>query len=238
ATRRMADGGEPTNFLEALVAPLEGESPFTHEEVFGNVLTMLLAGEDTTSSTAAWAIHHLAENPEAQQRVRAEADEVLGDSEFPADPAAVGRLEYAEAVVNEAARLQPVAPFLAYQPLRDVTFETEHGPLLVPKGTPVFTLNTYGARRDTARFPEPGSFRPQRWLDGALPPESLPFAPFGGGPRFCPGRNLALVEATTVVSVLCRAFTVEPDRTAGPVGEEMSFTTFPTGLRVRLRARQ
>ncbi|WNV86036.1 cytochrome P450 [Umezawaea sp. Da 62-37] len=238
ATRRMAGGGEPANFLEALVAPLEGESPFTHEEVFGNVLTMLLAGEDTTSSTAAWAIHHLAENPDVQERVRAEADEVLGDSGFPADPATVGRLGFAEAVVHEVARLRPVAPFLAFQPLRDVTFDTEHGPLLVEKGVPVFALMAYGARRDLDRYPEPEVFRPERWLEGRLPRESLPFMPFGGGPRFCPGRNLALLEATIVVSLLCRSFTVEPDTSAGVVEERMSFTAYPTNLRVRLRARQ
>ncbi len=238
AARRMEGGGEPANFLEALVAPLEGESPITHDEVFGNVLTMLLAGEDTTSSTAAWAVHYLAGHPEAQRRVRAEADEVLGEHAFPPDPAAVGRMKYAEAVVTEAQRLRPVAPYIAPQPLHDVTFETEQGPLLVEKGTPIFSLHAYGARRDTVRFPDPEAFRPERWLEGALPPESLPFAPFGGGPRFCPGRNLAVVEATIVVATACRGFDLEPDHSAGPVGERASFTAFPVNLRVRLSARR
>jgi cytochrome P450 len=205
--------------------------------VFGNVATMLLAGEDTTSSTAAWAMHFLAEHPEIHQRVRVEADEVLGDQHLPADPVTVGRLKYAEAVVHEALRLQPVAPLLPSQPIRDVTLDHREGQLFLAKGQLVFLITSYGARRDQVRFPNPDVFRPERWLNGKLPAEALPFAPFGGGPRFCPGRNLAIIEATIVVSMLSRAFDLTPDHSAGPVGERTAFTSFPTNLGVRLRRR-
>ncbi|MCA2219574.1 cytochrome P450 [Jidongwangia harbinensis] len=237
ARDRMATGASPANFLEALVKPIADEPAVTDEEVFGNVLTMLLAGEDTTSSAAAWSLHFLAQHPEIHRRVRAEADEVLGDRRLPADPATVGRLRYAEAVVHEALRLQPVTPQLVMQPTRDLTVDTRDGPLFVPKDTLMYVLLSYGARRDSDRFPDPDTFRPERWLDGGLPAESLPFAPFGNGPRFCPGRNLALVETTVVASVLSRAFDFEPDRTAGPVGERMTFTSFPTNLGLRVHRR-
>ncbi|MEV4636710.1 cytochrome P450 [Actinoplanes sp. NPDC049548] len=237
ARDRVATGAAPATFLEALVQPLENEPAVTDEEVFGNVLTMLLAGEDTTSGTAAWAIHYLAENPGELRRVRAEADEVLGADRFPADPATVGRLRYAEAVVNEAQRLRPVAPYLVMQPTADVVLDTRDGPLRVPEGKLIFVLTSYGALRDRVRFPDPEVFRPQRWLDGNLPAESLPFAPFGSGPRFCPGRNLALLEAAVIVSVLSRAFDLEPDRSAGPVTERTTFTSFPQHLAVRVRRR-
>ena len=230
---RVAAGEPPSNFLEALVKPIENEPGITDDEVFGNVLTMLLAGEDTTSSTAAWALHYLAENPDVHEKVRAEADEVLGDQRLPTDPGTVGRLKYAEAVVNEVLRLRPVAPFLGFQAKHDMTL----GELFLPEGATLFTLISYGARRDTARFPDPDVFRPARWLDGGLPKESLPFAPFGSGPRFCPGRNLAMIEASIVTSVLGRAFDFLPDRTAGPVEERMAFTVFPTNLHLRVRAR-
>ncbi|GAA3924666.1 cytochrome P450 [Amorphoplanes auranticolor] len=237
ARERMATGASPANFLEALVKPIENEQQLSDGEVFGNVATMLLAGEDTTSSTAAWALHFLAEHPEMHQRVRAEADEVLGDQQVPADPATVGRLRYAEAVVNEALRLQPVTPLVPSQSLRDVTLDHRDGKLFLAEGQLIFLITSYGARRDRVRFPDPDVFRPERWLNGKLPAEALPFAPFGGGPRFCPGRNLAMIEATIVVSVLSRAFDLEPDHSAGPVGERTAFTSFPTNLGVRLRHR-
>ncbi|MEV7625179.1 cytochrome P450 [Actinoplanes sp. NPDC089786] len=98
-------------------------------------------------------------------------------------------------------------------------------------------LASYGARRDTARFPDPDEFRPARWLEGSLPKESLPFAPFGNGPRFCPGRNLAMIEAAMVTSVLGRAFDLAPDRSGPPVTERVAFATFPANLYLRARPR-
>ncbi|MCA2218140.1 cytochrome P450 [Jidongwangia harbinensis] len=237
ARARVASGADPANFLEALVKPLEDEPAFTDDEVFGNMMHMLLGGEDTTSSTAAWTLHYLAEHPDVHRKVRAEADEVLGDRKFPADPAMVGRLKYAEAVVNEVQRLRPVAPYLVMQPLKDVTLDTRDGRLHLPALTVLFVLIAYGARRDQVRFPEPETFRPERWLDGSMPPESLPYTPFGNGPRFCPGRNLAMIEATMLASVLARGFDLEPDRSAGEVGEYMTFTAFPTNVAVRVRRR-
>lgn len=235
---RVAAGDPPSNFLEALVKPLDDEPEITDAEIFGNVLTMLLGGEDTTSSTAAWALHHLAEHPDIHEKVRAEADEVLGDQRLPADPGTVGRLKYAEAVVNEVLRMHPIAPYFTVQPNRDMTLTGRDGrDLRVAKDTPMFVLTSYGARRDTERFPDPNVFRPERWLEGKLPPEALPFAPFGAGPRYCPGRNLALIEAATITSVLGRAFDFEPDRSAGEVAERMVFTVFPTNLFLRVRPR-
>ncbi|WP_459903707.1 cytochrome P450 [Catenuloplanes indicus] len=239
ARARVAAGESPANFLEALVKPLENEPGITDEEVFGNVLTMLLAGEDTTSSTAAWALHFLAEHPDIAAKVRAEADEVLGDQRVPGDPATIGRLRYAEAVVHEVLRLQPVAPMAGLQNLRDMTVARSDGrELFLPANTPIVVLTSYGARRDTARFPDAGVFRPERWLDGRLPAEALPFAPFGSGPRFCPGRNLALIEAAMVTSVLGRRFDLAGDRTAGMVHERMSFAAYPVNLHLHVTARR
>jgi cytochrome P450 len=238
ARERMATGASPANFLEALVRPLEDEPAVTDEEVYGNMLTMLIAGEDTTASTAAWALHFVAENPEIHRRVRAEADEVLGDQRLPADPATIGKLKYAEAVVNEVLRVQPPASLVILQPTADVTLTGQDGTeLFAPKGLPIFVLTSYGAKRDRERFPDPEVFRPERWLQRQLPPEALPFAPFGNGPRFCPGRNLSMLESTMVTSVLSRAFDFEHDRFAGPVRERMSFTVFPTNLFLRARPR-
>nr|WP_221382894.1 cytochrome P450 [Actinoplanes polyasparticus] len=231
AKMRVAAGEPPSNFLEALVKPIADEPAITDQEVVGNVFTMLVAGEDTTSSTAAWALHFLAEHPEIHAKVRAEADEVVGTQRIPGDPATVGRLKYAEAVVHEVLRVQPVAPIVGAQPKRDQRLTGRDGAELhLDQGQPMILLTSYGARRDTARFPDPDAFRPERWLEGKLPPEALPFTPFGNGPRFCPGRNLAIIEATMVTSVLGRAFELNPDRSGPPVTERLEFASYPTNL--------
>ncbi|GII52739.1 Epi-isozizaene 5-monooxygenase/(E)-beta-farnesene synthase [Planotetraspora thailandica] len=237
ARRRMATGAQPENFLEALVGPVGDEPSFTHEELFGNVLTMMLAGEDTTSSTAAWAIHYLAHDPDAQRRVRAEVDEVVGAGTV-GDPETVRRLTYTEAVVLEAMRLRPVAPQLAVEPLQGTLVEGDGLSVAVQAGTPIIALTGYGARDETV-FPNPGEFRPQRWLDGSVADRTHAprFLPFGSGPRFCPGRNLAILEATLIAATTCRDFDIAPDTSAGPVGERAAFTVFPTNLRVTLARR-
>ncbi|PRY27124.1 cytochrome P450 [Pseudosporangium ferrugineum] len=239
ARDRVNLGRPPSNFLEALVRPLENEPELTDEEVVSNMLTMLVAGEDTTSSLIAWSLHFVAENPDVQERLRAEADEVLGSRRTPDDPPMVGRLKYAAAVVQEAQRMCPVAPYLIVEPTRDLTLTgQDRRELFLPAGQQIFLLNTYGALRDVERFPDPYAFRPQRWLDAEPTAETFPFAPFGGGPRFCPGRNLALLEAGVVVSVLAREMELVPDRSSGPVGEKAAFTVFPTNLFLRPRSRE
>ncbi|MBB2940580.1 cytochrome P450 [Actinoplanes lutulentus] len=240
AKARVAGGASPANFLEALAAPVDGEPELSHAELVGNVLTMLLAGEDTTSATAAWTLHYLANDPQMLRRVRAEAQTVLGDRPFAGDPGTLRKLELAGAAVREAVRMRPVAPYLAMQALHDVVLTGQDGPLRIDSGTIVFVLLSRGARHDTDRFGEPDEFRPQRWL-GADPEATggtAPFLPFGGGPRFCPGRNLAIVETTLVTSMLCREFDLEPDTTTGSVGERTAFSVFPTNLFVRARLPQ
>ena len=235
ARERIAAGAAPATFLEALVATVEGEAPLTHRELVGNVLTMLLAGEDTSSATAAWTIHYLASHPDELRQVRAEAETVLGVKPFAENPAVLRRLTYAQAAVKEAIRLRPVAPYLAMQAWHDITLPTRTGVLEIRSGTIVFVLLTRGALHDDVQFPDPATFRPGRWLTD-LPPGNAsraPFLPFGSGPRFCPRRNLALREATLVTSMLCREFNITPDTGDGPVGERNAFSVFPTNLYVR-----
>lgn len=103
ARDRVAAGAEPATVLESLIATPDGEEPFTPAELFGNVLTMLPAGEDTTASAIAWTLHHLAAGPTAQQRLRAEAVVAFGDG-LPAGAADIRGLALAGAAVREARR--------------------------------------------------------------------------------------------------------------------------------------
>jgi cytochrome P450 len=229
-----ARAGSPTNFLEAMLVERDaGGKPFADEVIFGNAITMLLAGEDTTAYTLAWAIHHLCEDRGATARVEAEAGEVLGDLRVPRDLEQVGRLTYATAVANEAMRLRPVAPAMFHEPLHDVIIDD----VAVPKGTMIVTL-TRPPVLDPARFRDPLRFAPERWMPGWEGAHvAATSIPFGTGPRICPGRSLGILEMRLVLATLYRSFRVERVGKAEDVKELMAFTMMPRRLLVLLRRR-
>jgi cytochrome P450 len=104
---------------------------------------------------------------------------------------------------------------------------------LIPAGTQLALLNRYiGLVSDS--FARPRSFEPERWLTSTV--EARGFLPFGAGPRVCPGRGLAYLEAKTALAMLVHAFDLTPDPTAPPVVERFSFITGPSSVPVLLRA--
>jgi cytochrome P450 len=222
----------PENFLESMIAAQEKEGTFDDGEILGNVLTLLLAGEDTTSHTMAWTIWSLATMPDVQARWAEEAREVLGEERFPSSYETVDRLPYGEAVLRESMRLKSVAPIGSAEPLAD----TEVAGIAMPAGTRILLLTRRAGLRDTERAPE---FVPERWLEdgGPAAPDQKAFLTFGAGPRFCPGRNLAFLEAKTALAMIARNFELSLDPAAEPVTELLGFTMSPKGLRVRLRER-
>jgi cytochrome P450 len=222
----------PENFLEGMVAAQEKDGTFTDEEILGNVLTLLLAGEDTTSHTMAWTLWSLATMPDLQERWATEAREVLGDELSPTHYETVEQFPYGEAVVRESMRLKSVAPIGSAEPLAD----TEVAGIAMPAGTKILLLTRQAGLRDLERAPD---FRPERWLpdEDLGAPDQKSFLAFGAGPRFCPGRNLAFLEAKTALAMIARNFEVSLDPTAEPVTELLGFTMSPKGLRVRLRER-
>jgi cytochrome P450 len=97
---------EPPNFLEALLLDKDEQSNgLTDVEIQGNIITILLAGEDTTANTLAWLIYLVTEHPEAHQKLQLEIDAVLGDNPIPKDINTIEKLIYAEAVVHETMRV-------------------------------------------------------------------------------------------------------------------------------------
>lgn len=244
---RLAKGGddeETHTLLEALVAAQDEDDPavrFSDEDVSGNVLTLLLAGEDTTSNTLAWVLHYLAHEPEVQARVAQEAREVLGDATLPIAHEQVPQLKVAMAVVHEALRMRAAAPLLFFEPMQDVEFESSVGPIAVPAGTWIFTLPRYCGMLD-AHFHDAQRFDPDRWLPPSQDNAARVHNPraalaFGGGPRTCPGRSLALFECAMVASMVARNFQVLPATTRDAVEEVFDFTMYPSGLKVYFKAR-
>jgi len=228
----------PANLLEAMLVAADDEgSGITDIEVSGNVMTMLLAGEDTTANTLAWMIWLLHRHPECLARAREEIDRVAG----PRDgwtPESFAALPYLEACANETMRLKPVAPSLVMQALRDTVI----GDVRVPARTLVWGALRVDPLRDEL-FEAAASFRPERWIEGgherSATSANRVSMPFGAGPRVCPGRNLAMTEMKMALAVLLGSFEIESVATAGggEPAEQLSFTMAPEPLTMRLRAR-
>ena len=225
----------PTNLLEAMLAARDADgSALTEEEVAGNVLTVLLAGEDTTANTLGWAIWLLHEHPDDWRALVAEVDAALGEARLPPSFDAARGLASIEASVGEAMRLKPVAPLLFMEANR----ETSLAGFRLPPGAVVFCLMRRAAL-DARLAEDVADFRPGRWQDGADRAVQKASMPFGAGPRLCPGRYLALLEMKMVLGMLARNFEllqVGPEGGGAP-GERMAFTMFPVGLKMRLAER-
>ena len=229
---------QPRNLLEAMiVAADQPDSGLGDRQVVGNVLTMLLAGEDTTANTLAWMIHLLKQNPKALQRLQ---DEVRTHAPDPAlfTMALMDSLVYLDACASETMRLKPVAPFLPLQALRD----TQVGDVAVARGDMIWGVLRHDSVSEPY-FSNPQAFEPERWLPEAPNPLSSEAKraamPFGSGPRMCPGRYLALLEMKMAMAMLLASFEIEAVNTpdGGPAQELMAFTMNPVGLTMRLRER-
>jgi len=225
---------KPSNFIEAMVTSVdENGNPFSDDVIMSNLITMLLAGEDTTAFTMAWAIHQLCDSPQWAAELRSEADAAIGSAKVAADVDTANKLARAHAVTNETMRLRPVGTFLGFLANVDMAL----GDLFVPKGTGVVVLSRPAAV-DRANFVDPLAFRPERWLEDLSGPHNVStHLPFGSGPRMCPGRSLALLEMKTFLSMLYKNFDVERVGSSTDVSELFGFTMSPAGLRVRLHSR-
>jgi cytochrome P450 len=243
ARQRLADTpalrAAPRNLLDAMiVAADEAGSGLSDDDIAGNVITMLLAGEDTTATTIAWLLYFLHRHPSVMQKVRAEV--MRSDAAHP--PLSIehlGAMSYLDACINETLRLKPVAPFLPLETLRDMVIHD----VSVPAGTMIWAVQRHESM-DPNRVSEPAAFVPERWLADEGPHGSLSdlkrlSIPFGAGPRVCPGRHLALTEIKMATAMLLTHFEVDSVDTVDgqPPQELMAFTMSPVGLRMRLRER-
>ena len=233
--RRMHDqpSDTPRNLLEAmLTAGDEPGSGITDDVISANVMTLLLAGEDTTAHTLAWTLFFLCADPQLQARLNAAASEVLGPACVCPAFDDLKRLDLFESVAHEATRLKPIVPLLFLEPLTDVVL----GDVALPAGTPVFFV-LRPAMVDEKHFGDPQRFLPERWAPGhgqVQPHDSRAYAQFGAGPRVCPGRHLAGVELRLVLSMLCRNFSMELAADPATVKEVLAFTMMPSAMPVRL----
>jgi cytochrome P450 len=195
------DRGDLLSML--LQARDEQGAGMSERQVRDEVMTLLLAGHETTALALTWAFLLLDRNPEARDRLEAELATVLGSE--PAAPEDLPALPYTQAIVNETLRLYPPAYVTGREAVRDTTI---HG-TPIPKGH-IVLISMYTTHRDERFFPEPDAFRPERWLDGLE--KRLPrgaFIPFGLGSRKCIGSSFAKMEATLVLGTIARRWRFE-----------------------------
>jgi cytochrome P450 len=148
-------------------------------ELRDQLVTLLLAGHETTATALAWAFHELARRPE--------------DLEFGRRAAVTGADDELEAIVKEAMRLHPVI----YQVGRRLTETADVAGYRLPRGTTIMAAIGL-VHRDAEHFPAPEDFRPQRFLSDD-PPAPGTWIPFGGGARRCIGAGFSLMEGTEIL---------------------------------------
>jgi cytochrome P450 len=200
--RRVSDLGERKDVLSKLLVADPSQSD---EELRDHLITLLLAGHETTASTLAWTFHDLARRPQLLARVQRAADE--------------NDAEYLEATIKEAMRLRPVIANVARRlnkPVRVAGYD-------LPAGVVVFPSIQLVQRRSDV-YGDAGEFRPERFLEGNPPPAT--WIPFGGGLRRCLGASLAMVEAQAVLKAVLRRVDIAP---GGPAerSKTRNITTVP-----------
>ncbi|KND61999.1 Cytochrome P450 [Candidatus Burkholderia verschuerenii] len=238
--KSAAQDGEaepPRNLIEAMLIQRDAPgSGITDDEVAANILTMLVAGEDTTAMAIAWGLLYLGSDQALQTRVAAHARGVLGDASVCPSYAAMRELDLCEAVCTEASRLHAVAPYLSFEPLEEVRLNG----VRLPAGTKMFFLNRPGMI-DARHFADPSRYDPDRWLHDNRETKGThdgrAYMQFGAGPRVCPGRHLAVVEMRLVMSMLAANFESTLMIDPADVHEVCTFATGPNAIPMRLKLR-
>jgi len=200
-------------------------------EVRDEVMTLFLAGHETTANALSWTFYLLSRNDAVSARLRAEIDAALGGRTPTMQD--LPRMPYALQVFKEAMRLYPPGYIVGRESLREV----ELGPYTLPAKTTVF-INIYGMHHRAKYFPDPEKFDPDRFTpEGEKQIARSSYIPFGGGPRICIGNQFALIEGHIVLAALAQRVIFEATSSA-EVEPEPLITLRPRGgvaLRVRPR---
>jgi cytochrome P450 len=192
------DHGDLLSML-LLAQDAEGDGQgLTDRQIRDEVVTIFLAGHETTASALTWSWYLLAQHPEVQQRLHLEVDEVLGGRPPTLDD--LPRLSYTSGVFAEALRLYPIAAMI----FRRAVEEHPVGQYVIPRGG-IVMLSQYAMHHDPRFYPKPDVFDPERWAPElqAQRPRYCYF-PFGGGPRVCIGEGFATMEGVLVLATIAQ----------------------------------
>lgn len=190
----------PRDLLTLLLKAADPETGkgLSDAEVRANIVTFIGAGHETTANALSWSLYLLSQDQRVRTRVEREVDEVLGRG--PIAPDHLERLVYTRAVIDEAIRLYPPAPYMS----RTAIQEDQIGDVHIPAGSMV-AIVPYVLHRHRKLWDLPDAFRPERFLPeerGRI--DRFAYLPFGAGPRVCIGASFALQEAVIVLATIVR----------------------------------
>ncbi|RVU45852.1 cytochrome P450 [Lujinxingia sediminis] len=200
--RRRKGQDNPEDLLTMLMEARDEESGegMSDAQLRDEVMTIFLAGYETTATALTWTFYMLSQHPEAEARLHAELDEVLEGGRLPT-LADLPRLAWTRMVIEESMRLYPPVPMLARTSVEDDVI----GGYQVPAGTFVI-LSPYVTHRHPDFWESPETFDPERFRDPKAERPRFAYFPFLGGPRQCIGKSFAMMEAQLVLATLASRF--------------------------------
>ena len=229
---RRASGRDMGDLLSMLLEARDDDgNGMSDQQLRDELLTLLLAGHETTALALSWTWYLLAKHPEAEKLLQKEVDAALAGAAPRAED--LPRLPYTEKVVKEALRMYPPA----YVVLRLALEPVEIAGYALPAGSSV-GMSPWVVHHDARYFPEPEKFLPERWTESFA--QKLPrfaYFPFGGGPRICIGAQFAMMEAVLVLTTIASRYTLR-------VAERQNIELFPSitlrpknGIQARVESR-
>lgn len=217
--RHAEDNGDLLSML--LAARDEDGQPMSERQLRDEVITLFIAGHETTANALAWSFYLLSQHSEVTEKLMAELAPFTGKSLGVRD---LAQLPYSEWVVKETMRLYPPAGGVTRQPIHDI----ELGGYRIAKGTTI-TIATYVMHHDPELFPEPERFDPDRFRpENEAKMQRYAYLPFGGGPRVCIGNSFAMMEARLILMTVLQHYelALAPGQ---QVRAEQLFTLRPKG---------
>lgn len=223
---RRTDGAAGEDMISGLIAAYGSDD----DRIRDQLLTILIAGHDTSTAALSWTLYLLSEHPAVLDRTVREVDRTVGAVGI--EPAAVDRMDYLDQVLAESLRLFPPIHLGNRIAKADLTYKG----YLIPAGSRV-VYSIYLTQRDPTHWPKPDRFDPGRFdPDRKRERPAYAYLPFGGGPRNCIGMAFAQLEAKVVLSHLLQRFSIES--CGRRVRPRMGATLEPSpAVRLRVRAR-
>lgn len=230
---RAASSGDRGDLLSMLLAARDADTGegMSEGQIRDEVMTLLLAGHETTADALSWTFSLLAQHEDIRQRIHREVDDVLaGRAPTPGDLAA---LPYARQVLQEAMRLYPPVWLIERQAIA----ADEVGGFRIPAGS-MIGISPYTLHRHPTLWPDPDRFDPERFRpDVAAERSRFAYLPFGAGPRACIGAGLAMLTAHVILVMVAQRFALAADPTHTVELEPLTTLRPRTGVRLHVSDR-